>query len=525
MKRKIMLAAALCLCCLCLALAGCEPQKVPVQGLTLDRERLMVTVGESQQLTASISPEDASEKAVTWKSADPAVASVEDGRVKGLKEGQTRVTAESADGGFKAECEVTVVPDYDVEIRPDEWETDRTEPLAWKISNGWISLTTKPEPNNDWYSWQGKKAASDMKPTTEWMVSTRLELTEQLLARDGVRTSMWLNVTDGSGKSLDWAILQYVRHDAEGERGWQYWNSSEGGSWVDIEDVAPSAGVHDLSISFDRGTVSLWIDARKAASYQLDTVSAVKEIIFNSYSFGQSYEVRWELPRAEYNVAFDEGTRFASDEAGLRRALEEIGSGKTLMLSAGTYELSAQILLNKNLTLEGLGEVVLTPGETPWVNNTGAKGPASVVLVMDAEVTLKNLTVTGGRTLDMTAGKDYGHGLNAVNAKVTLENVTLTDNAACGIVANSSDLILKNVRTSGNGWAGVNADSAAFPDRQTTVTVDEDTVLGEPVQIYADNGEKVTVTGEGYTASEHEGKTVWTKLSPEAVRSRFERRP
>ena len=64
-----------------------------------------------------------------------------------------------------------------------------------------------------------------------------------------------------------------------------------------------------------------------------------------------------------------------------------------------------------------------------------------------------------------------------------------------------------------------------FPDRQTTVTVDEGTVLGEPVQIYADNGEKVTVTGEGYTASEHEGKTVWTKLSPEAVRSRFERRP
>ena len=125
----------------------------------------------------------------------------------------------------------------------------------------------------------------------------------------------------------------------------------------------------------------------------------------------------------------------------------------------------------------------------------------------------------------MTAGKDYGHGLNAVNAKVTLENVTLADNAACGIVANSSDLILKNVRTSGNGWAGVNADSAAFPDRQTTVTVDEGTVLGEPVQIYADNGEKVTVTGEGYTASEHEGKTVWTKPSPEAVRSRFERRP
>ena len=518
MKKKFIL-SAVCSLCLSLLLLGCTPGEVPVEGLKMDKSAIMLSEGESKQLNVIFTPEDASDKTLTWESEDEEVATVDNGKVKALKEGQTKVTARTVNGDFQASCRVSVVPRYELELKLGEWETDRTDPLKWDVANGWVTVGTKPEPNNDWYSWQGKKASCEMQPTTSWMVSTRLDLTEELLGRDGVRTSMWLNVTDGSGKSLDWAILQYGRRDAEQLKGWQYWNSTASGSWVDIEGVEPTAGIHDLAIAFDEGEVGLWIDAQKVASYELEPVSAVREVLFNSYSFGESYEARWQLPKVAYNKTFAEGTLFASEEAGLRDALEKIGEGKTLILAEGTYELSSQIHLDKNITLEGMGEVVLKPGSEPWVSDTGAKGPASVVLITDAEVTLRNLTITGAKTLEMSpSGTDFGHGLNAVNAKVTLEKVTLTDNEACGIVANSSDVILKNVRTSGNGTAGLNADSQATPDRQTTVTVDESTVFEETVQIYSDDSAKVTVTAEGYTSSDYEGKTVWTKTSSEALR-------
>lgn len=81
---------------------------VPVSGITLDKETLELTVGgEAAKLTATVTPEDATDKSVKWSSEDPTVATVaEDGTVTPVAAGETKVTAEAA--GFKAECKVTV---------------------------------------------------------------------------------------------------------------------------------------------------------------------------------------------------------------------------------------------------------------------------------------------------------------------------------------------------------------------------------------------------------------------------------
>ncbi len=81
---------------------------VPVTGITLDKEELALTIGgESVKLTATVAPENATDKSVTWASEDPSVATVaEDGTVTPVAAGTTKVTAEAS--GFKAECAVTV---------------------------------------------------------------------------------------------------------------------------------------------------------------------------------------------------------------------------------------------------------------------------------------------------------------------------------------------------------------------------------------------------------------------------------
>ena len=63
----------------------------------------------SAQLTATVSPADATNPALTWSSSAPQVATVsENGLVKPVAEGSAVITAQSADGKVKAECPVRV---------------------------------------------------------------------------------------------------------------------------------------------------------------------------------------------------------------------------------------------------------------------------------------------------------------------------------------------------------------------------------------------------------------------------------
>ena len=81
----------------------------PVTGVTLDRTDLTLTVGSSRTLTASLSPENASNRSVAWESSAPSVAFVDDsGTVTGVSSGKATVTVKTADGAKTASCEVTV---------------------------------------------------------------------------------------------------------------------------------------------------------------------------------------------------------------------------------------------------------------------------------------------------------------------------------------------------------------------------------------------------------------------------------
>ncbi len=81
----------------------------PVTGVTLDKEEATIGIGETVLLQATVMPEDAGLKTVTWFSADKSVATVADGAVTGVKAGETTVTATTDDGGFEAVCKITVI--------------------------------------------------------------------------------------------------------------------------------------------------------------------------------------------------------------------------------------------------------------------------------------------------------------------------------------------------------------------------------------------------------------------------------
>ena len=82
----------------------------PVTGIRLNKSSLTMDALGTFQMTASVYPDSANDKRITWSSSDPAIASVdENGLVTALKKGTATITAAAMDGsGVKSTCKVTV---------------------------------------------------------------------------------------------------------------------------------------------------------------------------------------------------------------------------------------------------------------------------------------------------------------------------------------------------------------------------------------------------------------------------------
>ena len=81
---------------------------VAVTGVSLDKETETMTVGGSLTLVATVAPETASNKAVTWTSSVPAVAEVNNGEVSAKAAGSTTITVTTTDGSFTDTCNIIV---------------------------------------------------------------------------------------------------------------------------------------------------------------------------------------------------------------------------------------------------------------------------------------------------------------------------------------------------------------------------------------------------------------------------------
>jgi beta-galactosidase len=84
-------------------------EEIPVTGIELDCTETELEVGEERMLTASVQPENATNKTVDFRSDNEEVVDVDgEGLMTAVSEGEAVITAECADGGLTAECRVKV---------------------------------------------------------------------------------------------------------------------------------------------------------------------------------------------------------------------------------------------------------------------------------------------------------------------------------------------------------------------------------------------------------------------------------
>ena len=121
-----------------------KSKAVNVTEVTLDKTELTLTEGETETLTATVKPDNADNKKVTWSSDKTDVATVDGaGRVTAMKAGEAVITVTTEDGGKTASCKVTVkakvVPVTGVDVKP------------WSVTigaNGTTKLTCTVAPSN-----------------------------------------------------------------------------------------------------------------------------------------------------------------------------------------------------------------------------------------------------------------------------------------------------------------------------------------------------------------------------------------
>ena len=125
---------------------------IPVTSVTLNKTSLALTEQETFQLSATVSPDNATDKTVTWSSSNTAVATVSsNGLVTAVQEGSATITAKAGDK--TATCTVTVskkvIPvtsftfgddwfyvekDHTLQLPFQSSPTDANETLTWTSS-------------------------------------------------------------------------------------------------------------------------------------------------------------------------------------------------------------------------------------------------------------------------------------------------------------------------------------------------------------------------------------------------------
>ncbi len=81
---------------------------VAVTGVSLNKTSATLNVGAEETLIATVAPANATNQDVTWSSSDPAIATVDGGKVIGVKAGTATITVTTEDGGYTANCVATV---------------------------------------------------------------------------------------------------------------------------------------------------------------------------------------------------------------------------------------------------------------------------------------------------------------------------------------------------------------------------------------------------------------------------------
>ena len=216
--------------------ATCEVTvAVPVTGVTLDKETMNLTAGSTGTLTATITPENATNKNLTWTSDNEEVATVSDGVVTAVAAGTANITVTTDDGGKTATCVVTVTrrsssssrPSYPI-TTPDKTENGSVNISSTSAKRGSIvTITVTPDAGYvldklTVTDKDGKDVALTKKSDTEYtfvMPAGKVEITPSFVKQAEEPSRVFVDVKTGDYfyDAVQWAVGKGITNGTSAE--------------------------------------------------------------------------------------------------------------------------------------------------------------------------------------------------------------------------------------------------------------------------------------------------------------------
>jgi|GEM_PF-6792336 len=327
-----------------------------VTGVSLSLNTLTLDVGDEGTLTATITPDNASNKSINWESSDTGVATVDaNGKVTAVSVGSTAITATAADGsGKSATCSVTVnaKPTYTItaDVTPSVAGTataDKTTAVAGAI----VTLTATANPGYRFTGWTSSNEGVTFDDpssvsTTFTMPAGDVAVTAQF---EKVVTSVSLNKNTlelyaGQSETL---IATVTPDDATNQN--VTWSSdNEAVATVDNSGkvTAVTAGEANITVKTEDGnyTASCKVQVRKPATVEASGSTNI------SFTTDQDKFTLTAVVKAEGNVLTPTENSWKWSVAN-----EDVVERVTLRSKAVSYSTSRQAF-----TIKGTGMTTIT---------------------------------------------------------------------------------------------------------------------------------------------------------------------
>lgn len=440
-----------------------DGQKISVTGVSLNKTATTIEVDKTEKLTATVTPDNATNKNVTWKSSNEDVATVgTDGTVTAKAVGTADITVTTEDGSKTAKCTVTVkeaTTEIEVTGITISDGTEGSEEKTLKVGNT-LSLTANINPSNATnqnITWSVSDDKDDVDVVT-LSSTTDKEITVTANAVGAATVTVKTadgKHTDSYKVTVEAATVEITKLEFE----------------KDTEEITVGDEPLQLKVMIEPSNATektlIWdsSNTQYATVDQNGNVTAVAEgtttitVKTSDGKFSDTCEVTVKAATVPVmGVTIYDST--GQSEAG---TTAEINAGESITFTA---KVSPDTATDKGVTWESSDD--------------------SVATVSNGTVTAAN--VTEQKTVTITA-KSVSNEEESDSITITVKPVAVT-----GIQLNQSSVELTGINSSTTLTATVTPDNAA--NKEVTWSVSGDTSAVELSKNQSTSGESITVTAK-----------------------------
>ena len=483
---------------------------VKVTGVELNKKSMTLAPGETTTLVATVKPENAKDKSLTWESSDSDVVIVDkNGNVEALKEGTATITVTTKDGKFTAKVKITVeFAEKDIAVTGIRVSNEKVEIKVGKTAKVTATVLPTNATNKD-VVW--KSSDTKIAKVSSTGVITGI--------KPGKATITVTTVDGGYSETISVTVTDTVKAEKiiiEGK------NTGVVGNKIQLTATVSPTNAEDRTVMWSSSNEDIaTVDEKGIVT--LKEAGTVSIIAKTGYGATASYEitVKYLVVFKDLNKSYEvvKGTLVQDLNVETPEQPNKIFNGWKNAETGAKVTATTKVFGNVTFEADWLNKVQKVRNEEELKEALATDYIETIKLASDFAVSGsiiidRDVTIAGaGHTISMADdvipsenGDNYVFkvfGADNKQAEVTFRNITITNANAAILVGDNADVIIDGVNVDGNVWGGIevkdtdttilNVKNIAHTEEaygKPTVWVDKETVENAEITIDAN---KVTV--------------------------------